>query len=286
MTTDSVTVITLTRARPELALRAITSVRGQDYDDDVTHVVIIDECEESADVLGALESSPGRGLSIVQRKRLASEHGPASASRGSVYGRMGRLINAAVAESRTRWIALLDDDNEFTPDHLRSLRDAATAAAVPAAHSHRTIHWADGSAYLLERFPWIADDHLAVVAYHSLCRRGVWERGTNVLKDRAGPLISGRFLNSTIAGPLDPVMMVDHSTWFVDRSVFLAHPLPENYLQAAIDRNDCPDDCLLEALLRSGVPIVCSHRASVRYYLGGISNPSPSGVDEERPTPP
>ena len=214
MTTDSVTVITLTRARPELALRAITSVRGQDYDDDVTHVVIIDECEESADVLGALESSPGRGLSIVQRKRLASEHGPASASRGSVYGRMGRLINVAVAESCSRWIALLDDDNEFTPDHLRSLRDAATAAAVPAAHSHRTIHWADGSAYLLERFPWIADDHLAVVAYHSLCRRGVWERGTNVLKDRAGPLISGRFLNSTIAGPLDPVMMVDHSTWF------------------------------------------------------------------------
>ncbi|MCB1028499.1 MAG: glycosyltransferase family 2 protein, partial [Microthrixaceae bacterium] len=122
MTTDTVTVITLTRARPELALRAITSVRGQDYDDDVTHVVIIDECGESADVLGALKSSPGRGLRIVQTKRLASEHGPASATRGSVYGRMGRLINAAVAESRTRWIALLDDDNEFTPDHLRSLR--------------------------------------------------------------------------------------------------------------------------------------------------------------------
>ena len=181
MTADSVTVITLTRARPKLVLRAIASVRDQDYDDDVAHVVIIDDCEESADVLGALQSTSGRELTVVQTKRRASERGPASASRGSIYGRMGRLINAAVAESRTRWIALLDDDNEFTSDHLRSLRDAATAAPAPAAHSHRTIHWADGSPYLLERFPWIADDHLAVVAYHSLCRRGVWERGTNVL---------------------------------------------------------------------------------------------------------
>ena len=283
MAADSVTVITLTRARPELALRAIASVRDQDYDDDVAHVVIVDDCEESADVLGALQSTPGRELTVVQTKRLASEHGPASASRGSVYGRMGRLINAAVAESRTRWIALLDDDNEFTPDHLRSLRDAAAAASVPAAHSHRTIHWADGSPYILERFPWVADDHLAVVAYENLCRRGVWERGTNVLKDRAGPLVAGRFVNSTIAISLDPVLMVDHSTWFVDRLVFLAHPLPEDYSQAAIDRNDCPDDCLLEALLRSGVPIVCNQRASVRYYLGGISNPSFGGVDEGQP---
>jgi hypothetical protein len=273
VTNDSVTVITLTRSRPELARRAIASVRDQDYDNDIEHLVIIDECEESEVALRGLTSSPGRGLFVVQATRPPSEQGPSSSTPRSVYGRMGRLINWGVAEARTRWISLLDDDNEFTPDHLRGLRDAARAAGTPAAHSHRTIHWADGSPYLLERFPWIADERASCAAYKNLRRRGVWKEGENVLRDRAGPMIGGRFVNSTIAEPSDPVLMVDHSTWFVDREVLLTHPLPETYSPEAVERNDCPDDCLLEALLRAGVRIVSSQRASVRYYLGGISNP-------------
>lgn len=276
MTTDSVTVITLTRSRPELARRAIASVRNQDYDDGIVHLVIIDECQESEAALQELTSSPGRELSLVQTTRPASESVPSCTTPRSVYGRMGRLINWGAAQARTRWIALLDDDNEFTPNHLRGLRDAAKAAGAPAAHSHRTIHWADGSPYLLERFPWIADDRASVAAYENLRRRGVWKEGSNILRDRAGPMTGGQFLNSTIAEPSDPVMMVDHSTWFVDRDVLLVHPFPETYAPEAMDRNDCPDDCLLEALLRASVPIVCSQRASVRYYLGGISNPYPA----------
>jgi hypothetical protein len=160
MTTDSVTVITLTRARPELALRAITSVRGQDYDDDVTHVVIIDECEESADVLGALESSPGRGLSIVQRKRLAS----------------------------------------------RSLK-------APS------------------------------------------------------PLL---------ARPSDPI------TDMVRRpSVFQRTRSRENYLQAAIDRNDRPDDCLLEALLSAG----CRSSAVTEPVLATLEDLEPAKLKPDSRAP-
>ena len=275
MTADSVTVITLTRSRPELVRRAIESVRNQDYDDDIVHLVIIDECEKSEASLKEFGSSPGRGLSVVATTRPASERGPSSTTRGSVYGRMGRLINRGVDLARTRWIALLDDDNEFAPNHLQALRDAANAAGAPAAHSYRTIHWADGSPYLLPRFPWITDERTAVATYESLRRRGVWKEGDNVLRDRAGPMLGGRFVNSTIAEPSDPVLMVDHSTWFVHRDLLLDHPLPEQYAPEALDRNDCPDDCLLEALLRANAPIVCSQQASVRYYLGGISNPSP-----------
>ncbi len=276
---EPVTVITLTRGRPSLVRRAIDSVMAQDYEGLIVHVVVIDECARSAAALAAVETGGGqpgmRRLRVVATTRLWGEQGAAGASRRSVYGRMGRLINSVAATATTHWITLLDDDNEYEPDHLRTVVGAANAAGAPAAHSWRRIFNADGSPYLEARFPWIDDERRAAATYRALRERGVWVAGTNILRDRAGPMIGGVFRNSVIARPCDPVQLVDHSSWLVRRDVFVRHALPESYSQDSIDRGDCPDDMLLLNLLRAGVPIVSSMNASVRYYLGGISNPRP-----------
>ncbi len=43
--------------------------------------------------------------------------------------------NAGLAQVRTEWVAFLDDDDEFMPDHLRVLHTAATEAGADVAYS-------------------------------------------------------------------------------------------------------------------------------------------------------
>jgi len=48
---DSITVITVTRNRPQLLERAILSVRSQDYPGHVMHLIIVDDCNQTVHAL-------------------------------------------------------------------------------------------------------------------------------------------------------------------------------------------------------------------------------------------
>jgi hypothetical protein len=69
----------------------------------------------------------------------------------------------------------------------------------------------------------------------------------------------------------DPVFLVDQNLWLVRRDLLLENPIPEEWSEEDIEANTCPDDRMLEVLVRAKVPITSSGLPTVRYYVGGIS---------------
>lgn len=267
---EGISVITLTRHRPAQLLRAIASVHAQDHPGPVEHVVVVDDDPETLAALRALEPPPRRRhvVHLVERP----ERDRAADDRAFVYPRLATLLNIGARLAGSPWVAFLDDDNEFEPDHLSSLLALARSSGVRAVHSVRQVVWADGRPYLEPRFPWALTPEDGARIYDLMCERGVWERGTNILRDRADPGQT-TFRTSTVLTEDDPVLLVDQNVWLLDRDLLLAHPLPERLTEEEIAANVCPDDKMLEELIRNDVEFVSSGLPTVRYYLGGISNP-------------
>jgi glycosyltransferase involved in cell wall biosynthesis len=267
-----ITVVTLTRQRPELLSRAIASVRSQDYPARVDHLVVIDACTETAEYLRGRESSSLRRILPHFESRAPGEIPDGHAGVELVYPRIARLLNIGVRMADSRWIAFLDDDNEYEANHLSTLVDCAVRNNCLAAHSFRGIYNADGSPYLEPKFPWARDPEEASRIYELLCARGVWVRNSHILKDRAGPGGLTPFRNSTILSGRDPVFLVDTSVWLLDRDLLMKYPVPETFSQEDFQNNTAPDDKFLELLLENEIRIVATGLPTLRYYLGGISN--------------
>lgn len=270
---DPVTVITVTRGRPERLRQAVESVREQGYAGPIVHLLLIDDDDELfARVQDWLSPVPSRSLvASVVRRSQSERDDPRSAERSSVYPRLSRFFNLGAERARSEWIAYLDDDNEYLPDHLRSLRELAGQTGSPAAHSARAMVWPDGSPYLTELFPGAPNSAEGRRLHTLMCERGAWLRGTNILKDRVDPG-PPTFRNSTVMSADDPIFLVDQSLWLLRRDLVLTYPFPTDFTPDEIRENTCPDDKFLECLVRAGVHIVSSEKATVRYCVGGISN--------------
>src|SRR5690348_2460841 len=66
MPQDSVGVVTLTRGRAKILRRAMASVRAQEYDGEIEHVIVVDD--EDPDTLAAVDGAPARpGLRVTVR---------------------------------------------------------------------------------------------------------------------------------------------------------------------------------------------------------------------------
>src|SRR5215470_1929975 len=109
---DSITVITLTRGRPQLLSRAIESVQKQVYGGSILHLVLIDDCLTTLNVFSrAINRNKGIAWQFMSREP-GEKTGPA---------RLAKLRNYGINIADTEWVSFLDDDNEFEPDHLSSL---------------------------------------------------------------------------------------------------------------------------------------------------------------------
>ncbi|MDQ1349418.1 MAG: hypothetical protein QG573_2797 [Acidobacteriota bacterium] len=99
-----VSVIVRTRDRPALLREALASLRRQTFRDFETLVVADGGTAPAESVLG---TTPGEGgLALLHR---SPPHGRA------------RALNAGLDAARGRFIAYLDDDDLFLPDHLETL---------------------------------------------------------------------------------------------------------------------------------------------------------------------
>src|SRR5687767_13274122 len=117
MVPERIGVVTVTRGRPELLRRAMASVRAQDYEGDVEHVIVVDDDPAS---VAAANDVPGRpGLRVVCHPvpRPPAETDEPPGDRRFVYPRLSRLFNAGARLCTAGWIAFLDDDNEYQPNH-------------------------------------------------------------------------------------------------------------------------------------------------------------------------
>ena len=244
---DSVTVITLTRRRPTLVQRAIRSVRAQRTEHAVHHVGLIDDCPDTHAVLAAAAGHYPE-LEVLYVPREPHEvSGP---------GRSSRLRNLGVRRSADPWIAFLDDDNEWTADHLQTLVACARAEGARAVHSHVSLVNPDGSPYLQPRWPWARSDAEAEQIYRDRVAKGICVPGSNVVRDRPGPHD-------------EPA---DSSSWLLARELLLEVPFEEHFSQSDAENLIGEDDKLFWALTSKGEPMSCTRRPTLRYYLGGYSN--------------
>jgi len=246
-----VTVITLTRGRPHLLPRAIASVAGLCCSVPVDHLIVIDDCVPTRRWLEQAELRP----------RVKWQFAPRSRGAVSGPGRSAILRNAAVRQLSSRWLAFLDDDNEFEPDHLESLVQCALRTGSPATHSWLQMFHLDGRPFTEPRDPWTANAAESRQIYERMVRKGVRVPGSNVFRDRCDP-----------SGTPDPVRSIDTGEWLLERQLLLRVPFTEQYDDADWAAMTSEDDKLLAALLSAGVQIGCSGRATLRYYLGGYSN--------------
>jgi glycosyltransferase involved in cell wall biosynthesis len=250
---NSVTVLTITRERPELLKRAIASVRAQDYPGQVVHLIMVDDCDQTVQALAKMESSAHRKLvSHFESRGAGDRNGRA---------RSAYLRNLSVGMTDSRWVAFLDDDNEYESNHLSSLITCAVQNKHSAVHSYRKIYHADGSPYLERRFPWVRDVEEGKRLYEYYCDRGLLIRDTNIFQDRADP-----------KGQPDGIRMVDSSVWLFERSLLIRYPFPQQYTEKDIRNNVYEDDKLLDLLQEHEVSITTTGQPTVKYYLGGYSN--------------
>ncbi len=266
-----ITVITVTRGRPDQLMRAMASVACQDYAGVVEHLVVVDDDARTIASLTGHERSTLRPLRVEPRGAIAARR---EGDRSFVYPHLARLLNVGIHLARYPWVAFLDDDNEFEPDHLSSLADLARETGSLAVHSGRQFVWPDGSPYLERHLPSASTREEGERLYELLCRRGVWVRGTNIVLDRVDRGSMASAPNSTVMGAIDPVFLVDQNLWLISRALLIDVPVPEVFSATDIAENTCPDDKMLAALTVAGVKIRSSGRSTVKYTVGGkgISN--------------
>ena len=154
-----VSVVVSTQDRWPLMAR--TSLRAALLQEDVElEVLVVDDGSSEP----APTDLPGLDDPRVRVLRHDSPLGVASAR------------NAGIREARSGWVALLDDDDVWAPDKLRSQVDAAEAAGAGFAYSGAV--WVDDELRLLHGHAPPAPDTLA----QELLRWNVlWGGGSNVL---------------------------------------------------------------------------------------------------------
>lgn len=249
----STAVITITRGRPALLGRAIASVGAQTYAGPITHRILVDDCPATASMLTKLVEAPGSAFEWQFVPRVEHDlDGPA---------RLARLRNMAVRDAASDYVAFLDDDNEFEPNHLGSLVAGALVTGSRAVHSWRRLYQADGTPYLEPRMPWKRDSDEGKRLYQELRTKGVYVPGSNVVRDRADP-----------QGHPDPARTVDMGEWLFDRTLLLEFPFPEHYSHQDWLDVIPEDNKLLQSLIDHNVRIVSTRLPTLRYYLGGYSN--------------
>ncbi len=250
---DSITVVTLTRKRTKLLKRAMASVQQQDYSGLIVHMVIVDDCTGAKAFLEKVRDLPDTFIWHWM---------PRSPKEQSGLRRIAMLRNHAVQMAQTRWISFLDDDNEFEPTHLSSLVACAMRTGYQAVHSQRKLYWSDGTPYLESRLPWCRDRDKGKQLYTSLCAEGIMQSGSNVMRDKAIPWND----------PKPVTNVVDTGDWLLERTLLLQYPFCIEYTDEDWANLVGEDDKLLQCLVKNKIPIACTELATLKYYLGGISN--------------
>lgn len=236
-----ITVVIITHDRPAHLREAVRSAVDQRVDADI-EVLIVGDASPSLDAMRD-------DLAAVQLLNVPRER-----SFPSTGARLGHLRNLGIQHAAGEWIAFLDDDNRFTPDHLATLLATAATNGAVAVHSHRVLLEPDGTPWAGARFPWPTPGLDDAAALRWLTDQGVL--APPVMRDRT-PLHGGH------------PGTVDTSEWLVRRRTCLDVPWPENGELDDEAAGISEDGAWLRRLVAARVPIACSKRATLLFRLGG-----------------
>lgn len=245
-----ITVITVTHNRFDLLQKAVASVSEQRIDLPIEHLIIGDECP-------ALENAEAQlvqcfsGIRVVNTRRAGSV--------ATVSMRLAALRNRALAMVETEYVAYLDDDNTYKPDHLASLLQIIEHQDCHAAHSYRVIIEPDGTLFQGDYFPWVKEPMQSQSFLETMIGFGVLARDSSVMRD-------------TIALPGGWSGTVDTSEWLIRTEVNRQYPWCENVSPEDEAIGITEDGAWLRQLVAAGLRIGCSEQATLLYRLGGRSN--------------
>ncbi|MCX5205055.1 glycosyltransferase [Streptomyces sp. NBC_00237] len=254
----AVTVVTPTKGRPHLLTRALASVARQEGVA-VQHVVVGDDCPHLADP-EALRTLRARfphaeflNVTPDAFPDLPSDYLPA---------RLSRLRNLGIVRAHGDYVAHLDDDNAYHPDHLRTLVAALEAdEESEVAYSWRHLRQSDGSDFVPDgEDPWHPVPGRRAASYATLVEQGVFVPGSAVVRD-AMRVVDGRTLSR-----------VDTNELLVRRDTHRRIPFPTDFSVWQRILETTEDMAFCQALQQHGTVSVCSERATVDYYMGGYSN--------------
>ncbi|MBT9153133.1 MAG: hypothetical protein DDT35_01361 [Firmicutes bacterium] len=229
------------------------SVVGQDFAGCIEHIVIGDDCPSLADNLEQI-----RGVNptiIVQniRRSPGGEYLPA---------RLARLRNYGVDLASGRYIAHLDDDNEFSPDHLSSLVAKLEADKLDVVHSYRRLRHSDGTPYREPSFPWGSSPQEAHEIYQRFVEAGILVPGSDVMGDR---MFGALFPEFRVCGT------VDTGEWLIPTALHQRLRFPTEFSHTERKHGLMEDNKLLAQFAAAQLKIGTTALPTLIYYLGGYS---------------
>jgi glycosyltransferase involved in cell wall biosynthesis len=142
-----VTVRIATKDRPELLVeRALASAIGQTYSNLDILIVGDGATPETLSAISKVHDPRVRFVNLSpttypahrERRWKVIGHGP---------------MNYALDNARGAWITLLDDDDEFTPDHVETLLDAAVGRRLEFVYGDTSVRRDDGTWGVLGEWP-------------------------------------------------------------------------------------------------------------------------------------
>ena len=238
-----VTVVTVTKNRPQLLQRAINSVKKQTLSN-VLHYIVIDDCKSTLEMLNNnyLEDS-----NIMWDFYSIGDMIPPGPCR------LSALRNKAITSIKTTYVSFLDDDNEFYPEHLEQLLEFARNEKCDAVHSYREILYNDGKPYLENLSPWGHSIQQRAEKYKELLEHKIATPGSNVWCDKYG-------------------VTIDTNLWLIRTSLLQCIKFPIDYTEDDY-ANITPEDAkIMQAMKSQNVVVKTNQKVSVKYYLGGYSN--------------
>ncbi len=245
-----ITVITVTKNRPNLLERAIKSVKEQTYQN-VKHFIVIDDCPATLKMLEEKYKNDNKIYWKYYERKQGDKSGP---------NVLSKLRTDAIHSIGKGWFSFLDDDNEFYPYHLEKLYEFAVQEKCNAVHSYREVMYKDGTPYLKEEWPWGRTEEKKREVYNKMLEAGVVEKGSNVWHDKFG-------------------YTIDTNVWLLKAEIFNNKEIQKEYTDEDYEECRPEDEKMMELLIKNNVRVLSNKIVSVKYYLGGYSNASDDPIE-------
>jgi hypothetical protein len=250
-----VTVVTPSAGRIALLERAMASVQGQ-QGVRAQHIVVGDDCPVLA--------RPGVAARLVREYPRTMVVVRTGCAPGLSYrpARTSLARNIGIGLASGGFIAHLDDDNEYEPDHRLSLVDTLRRdGGVSVAYSWRRLLAQSGLEHDFQGLnPWLHDETTSRQFFRTQRNLGIVQEGSSVMRD----------IPMGLNG--DSRCHIDSSELLVRAAVHRTLAFRTSYTPAEMAAGLCEDRAFCLDALAKGLRFAPSRRATLRYYLGGYSN--------------
>jgi glycosyltransferase involved in cell wall biosynthesis len=250
---SDVCIIILTKNRKNLLKRAVTSVSKQTFQGKLQILIIGDNCSYLKPNFLKFDF-PQIDFQYVNIPNSETEKTP-------VIKRIAQLRNIALSLVKTEFVAFLDDDNQWLPEHLSTLHQTMLETNCTAVHSWRVLVNQDCKPVIVNSFPWLRDRAQAIKRFRIMIKLGIMSRQSAIVQDRAEAVY-----NNVNYG------MIDCGEWLFRRALIKQINFQTEFSSEDEINMVGEDDKLLMDLRKHNVSIGATFAPTVLYTLGGMSN--------------